>query len=160
MTGHEFINQLPGFTRVAIRLNKRTSILGCLCGFDFFFLLRSLLHVAQSWGLLHLIAFRLTTLWSRIPFRGSDVIQGTLHDQTRLVSIGAWLLNPANPEIENKQLQPEALGAKAYNSLCTDRLESDPPTVKFHDKMTNLKLKTFGDLSKKLKVQGSQGRKQ
>ena len=58
----------------------------------------------------------------------------------------------ATPEIENDLLQAEAFGEKAYKTFCKDRLESDPPKVKFHDKMTKLKLKTFGDLSKKMKV--------
>ena len=54
-------------------------------------LLRSLLYTAQSWGLLDVIGLRLATSLSRIPFRRSDVIQGTLPDLTRLVLIGAWL---------------------------------------------------------------------
>ena len=58
----------------------------------------------------------------------------------------------ATPEIENDLLQAEAFGEKAYKTFCKDRLESDPARVKFHDKMTKLKLKTFGDLSKKMKV--------
>ena len=37
-------------------------------------------------------------------------------------------------------------------TYCKDRLESDPPKVKFHDKITKLQLKTFGDFSKKMKV--------
>ena len=57
------------------------------------------------------------------------------------------------PEIKEDLLQAEALGEKAYKTFCKDRLESDPPKVKVHDKMTKLKLKTFVDLSKKMKVQ-------
>ena len=58
----------------------------------------------------------------------------------------------ATPEIEKDLFQAEAFGVKAYKTFCKDRLESDPPKVKFHDKMTKLKFKTFGDLSKKMKV--------
>lgn len=53
---------------------------------------------------------------------------------------------PVTPEIENDLLQAEAFGEKAYKTFCKDRLESAPPKVKFHDKMTKLKLKTFVDL--------------
>ena len=58
----------------------------------------------------------------------------------------------ATHEIERDLLQAEAFGEKAYKTFCKNRLESDPPKVKFHDKTTKLKLKTFGDLSKKMKV--------
>ena len=56
------------------------------------------------------------------------------------------------PEIE-KDLQLEAFGEKAYKTFSKDRLECDPPKVKFHEKMTKLKPKTSDDLSKKMKVQ-------
>ena len=46
-----------------------------------------------------------------------------------------------------------ALGGRAYKTFSKDRLESDPPKLKFHDTITKLKLKPFGDLSKKIKVQ-------
>ena len=46
-----------------------------------------------------------------------------------------------------------ALGGKAYKTFSKDRLESDPPKLKFHDTITKLKIKPFGDLSKKIKVQ-------
>ena len=43
-------------------------------------------------------------------------------------------------------LQAEALGEKAYKTFSKERLESDPPKLKFHDTITKRKLKTFGDL--------------
>ena len=54
----------------------------------------------------------------------------------------------ATPEIEKDLLQAEALGEKAYKTFRKDRLQSNPPKIKFHDKITKRKLKTFGDLSK------------
>ena len=39
-----------------------------------------------------------------------------------------------------------------------DRLESDPSKVTFHGKMTKLQFKTFGDLSKKIKVQSGKSK--
>ena len=53
----------------------------------------------------------------------------------------------ATPETEKDLLQAEALGEKAYTTFSKDRLESNPPKMKFHDKITKLKLKTFGDVS-------------
>ena len=58
----------------------------------------------------------------------------------------------ATPELK-KDLQVEAFGEKASKTFAKDQLESDPPKVKFPEKMTKLKLKTFDDLSKKMKVQ-------
>ena len=48
--------------------------------------------------------------------------------------------------MERALLQAEALGEKAYKSLSKERLEFDPAKLKFHDTVTNLKIKTFGDL--------------
>jgi len=76
------------------------------------------------------------------PFKG---------EQQNLVCLSTGKL--ATPEIEKGLLQTEALGEKAYKTFSKDRLESNPPKMKFHDKITKLKLKTFGDLSKKMKVQ-------
>ena len=48
--------------------------------------------------------------------------------------------------MEKDLLQAEALGEKVYKSLSKERLEFDPAKLKFLDTVTNLKLKTFGDL--------------
>ena len=64
----------------------------------------------------------------------------------------------ATPELK-KDLQVEAFGKKAYKTFAKDQLESDPPKVKFPEKMTKLKLKTFDDLSKKMKVQKGANKK-
>ena len=77
------------------------------------------------------------------PFKG---------EQQDLVCLSTGTL--ATPEIEKDLLQAEALGEKAYKTFNKDRLESNPPKIKFHDKITKRKLKTFGDLSKKMKAQG------
>ena len=63
----------------------------------------------------------------------------------------------ATPEIEKDLLQAEAFGEEAYRTFCNDQLESDPK-MKFHDKMTKLKLKTFVDFSKKMKVHRGTGK--
>ena len=72
-------------------------------------------------------------------------------EQQDLVCLSTGKL--ATPEIEKDLLQPEALRERAYKTFSKDRLKSNPPKKKFHDKITKLKLKTFGDLSKKMKVQ-------
>ena len=64
----------------------------------------------------------------------------------------------ATPEIEKDLLQAQALGEKACETFSKDRLESDPSKVKFHVKMTKFQLKTFGDLSKKMKVQSGKSK--
>ena len=65
-------------------------------------------------------------------------------EQQDLVCLSTGKL--ATREVEKDLLQAEALGEKAYETFSEDRLESDVPKVKFHDKMTKLKLKTLGDL--------------
>ncbi len=67
--------------------------------------------------------------------------------------VGLFTGKLATPEVEKDLLQAEALGEKAYKTFSEDKLESDLPKMKFHDKMTKLKLKTFADLSKKMKIQ-------
>ena len=72
------------------------------------------------------------------PFKG---------EQQDLVCLSTGKL--VTPEMEKDLLQAEALGEKAYKTFSKERLESDPLKLKFHDTITKLKLKTFGDLSKK-----------
>lgn len=77
-------------------------------------------------------------------------------DQQDLVCLSTGKL--ATPEIEKDLIQAKTVGEKAYKTFSEDRLESDPPKLKFNDKMTKLKLKTFGDLSKKMKIQRGTGK--
>lgn len=58
----------------------------------------------------------------------------------------------ATPEIEHDLLKAKDIGEQAYRSFRKQRLDSEPTKVKFHEKMTKLQLKTFGDLNKKMKV--------
>ena len=67
------------------------------------------------------------------PFKG---------EQQDLVCLSTSKL--VTPEIEKDLLQAEALGEKAYKTFSKERLEYDPPKLKFHDKIT--KLKPFSDL--------------
>ena len=64
----------------------------------------------------------------------------------------------ATPEIERDLLQAEALGEKAFRTFSCERLESNPPKVKFNDPMKKMKLKTFADLAKKSKVSKAAGK--
>lgn len=64
----------------------------------------------------------------------------------------------ATPEIEQDVLQAEDLGEKAFRTFSRERLESDPPRVKFNDPMKKMKLKTFADLAKKSKVSKTAGK--
>jgi len=65
----------------------------------------------------------------------------------------------ATPEIERDLLQAEASGEKAFRTFSCERLESNPPKVKFNDPMKKMKLKTFADLAKSRKSAKQQGRK-
>lgn len=47
--------------------------------------------------------------------------------------------------------KPKNMGEKAYRRFSKDRLESNPPKVRFHDTLTKAKLKTFSHMSKKVK---------
>ena len=64
----------------------------------------------------------------------------------------------ATPEIERDLLQAEALGEKAFRKFSCERLESNPPKVKFNDPMKKMKRKTFADLAKKSKVSKAAGK--
>ena len=81
------------------------------------------------------------------PFLGS---------QQHLLCLSSGKL--ATPEIERDLLQAEASGEKAFRTFSSERLESDPPKVKFNDPMKKMKLKTFADLAKKSKVSKAAGK--
>ena len=55
-----------------------------------------------------------------------------LYEEQDLVCLPSGKL--ATPEIEKDLLQTEAFGEKAGKTFCRDRLESDPPKVKFCNK--------------------------
>ena len=58
-------------------------------------------------------------------------------------------------EVQDDLLQAKDVGEEGYKAFREQRLECDPPNVKFHDTMKKAKLKTFTDLNKKIKVKAS-----
>ena len=77
-------------------------------------------------------------------------------DQLELVNLSTGVLAP--PDVAKDLLEAHQLGEGAYESFRRDRLEKDPPSAKFHDKMKKQKLKTFVSIKKKStgKVQGKE----
>ena len=67
----------------------------------------------------------------------------------------AWLSTGkvAPSEIKDDLLRAKGVGEKVYKAFREQRLECDPPNVKFHDTMKKASLKTFTDLNKKIKAQ-------
>ena len=59
----------------------------------------------------------------------------------------------ATEQIEKDLLQAQDIGERAYRCFSEQRLESNPPKVKFFDTMKKANLKTFSHLSKKMEVQ-------
>ena len=58
----------------------------------------------------------------------------------------------ATPDVEHDLLQAKDIGEEAYNAFREQRLQSNPPKVKFHDTIIKAKLKTFTLLNKKVSV--------
>ena len=61
----------------------------------------------------------------------------------------------ASSEVEDDLLRAKEVGEEAYKAFREQRLECDPPNVKFHDTLKKAKLKTFTDLNRKIKVKAS-----
>ena len=61
----------------------------------------------------------------------------------------------ASSEVQDDLLLAKDVGEELYKAFREERLECDPPKLKFHDIMTNAKLKTYTDLNKKIKVKAS-----
>ena len=53
------------------------------------------------------------------------------------------------PAVGKDLLRAFEVGEEAYQSFKRTRLDDDPPSVKFHDKMTMQRLKTFSTISAK-----------
>ncbi|KAI8496434.1 hypothetical protein Bbelb_257330 [Branchiostoma belcheri] len=70
------------------------------------------------------------------------------HDLQDLVSLSTGKV--ATPEVETDLLRAQDIGQEAFRAFQAQRLESDPPQVKFNDKLTKAKLKTFSDLNKRI----------
>ncbi|KAK3753762.1 hypothetical protein QZH41_016442, partial [Actinostola sp. cb2023] len=58
----------------------------------------------------------------------------------------------ATPDVEHGLLRAKGIGEEAYEAFREQRLESNPPKVKFHDTITKAKLKTFTHQNKKITV--------
>ena len=61
----------------------------------------------------------------------------------------------ATADVSRDLLQARNLGEKSYRRFSEERLESDPPKVKFHDTLSKTKLKTFDNMNKKMKLRGT-----
>ena len=63
------------------------------------------------------------------------------------------LSNGKSPLLKKDDLlRAKDVGEEVYKAFRDQRLEYDPPNVKFHDTTKKAKLKTFTDLNKKIKV--------
>lgn len=58
----------------------------------------------------------------------------------------------ATEEVALDLLQAKTVGESAYRKFSKERLEPNDSEVKFHDKMSKTKLKTFSHLNKKMKI--------
>jgi len=72
-------------------------------------------------------------------------------DNVEFVSLSTATV--ASPEIANDLLTAHTVGEKAYQEFKISRLESNPPTEKFHDNMKKKNLKTFTHIRKKPRKQ-------
>jgi len=77
-------------------------------------------------------------------------------NQQELVSLSTAAA--ATRQIATQLLEAEKRGEAAYQSFKSERLESSPPVVKFHDPLPKLRLKTFSDMTKKQKKVSSNGK--
>ena len=76
-------------------------------------------------------------------------------DVNNIISLlqDTWL-NPFNPDLQDLVCLSTGKVA-SFEVEDEQRLECDPPNVKFHDILKKAKLKTFTDLNKKIKVKAS-----
>lgn len=73
-------------------------------------------------------------------------------DNEELVSLSTATVAP--PDVAHDLLNAHKMGEEAYQAFKQERLEANPPTAQFHDKMTKKKLKTFSNIQKKPSKQG------
>ena len=66
-------------------------------------------------------------------------------DESYLVSLSTGTVAP--PAMVNDLLRAFEVGEEAYQTFKLTILDDDPPSVKFHDKMTKQRLKTFSTIS-------------
>ena len=65
-------------------------------------------------------------------------------DESDLVGMSTGTVAP--PAVVNDLLRALEVGEEAYQTFKQTRLDDDPPSVKFHDKMTKQSLKTFSTI--------------
>ena len=58
----------------------------------------------------------------------------------------------ASEDVAGDLLQAKHLGERAFQSFSKERLEANPPKVRFHDSMSNAMLKTFKHMNKKVEL--------
>ena len=68
-------------------------------------------------------------------------------DESDLVSLSTGTVAP--PAVVKDLLRALEVGEEAYQTFKQTRLDDDPPSVKFHDKMTKQRLKTFSTIGTK-----------
>ena len=79
-----------------------------------------------------------------------DWINPFQNEQFELLSLSTGTL--ATPEISNDLCNAHCIGENAYNKFKVERLESNDPAKKFHDKLPRNNLKTFSNINKKTKT--------
>ena len=73
-------------------------------------------------------------------------------ENDEFVSLSSPTVAPS--DIAKDLLDAHRFGEEAYQTFKRERLETDAPSIKFHDKITKLKLKTFTNFTKKKRTQG------
>ena len=58
----------------------------------------------------------------------------------------------ASEDVVGDLLQAKHLGERAFQSFSKERLEANPPKVRFHDSMSKAMLKTFKHMNKKVEL--------
>ena len=66
-------------------------------------------------------------------------------DESDLVSLSTGTVAP--PAVVKDLLRALEVGEESYQTYKWTRLDDDPPSVKFHDKMTKQRLKTLSTIS-------------
>ena len=64
----------------------------------------------------------------------------------------------ASEDVAGDLLQAKHLGERAFQSFSKERLEANPPKVRFHDSMSKAMLKTFKHMNKKVELRKGTGK--
>ena len=63
----------------------------------------------------------------------------------------------ASEDVAGDVLQAKHFGERAFQSFIKERLEANPPKVRFHDSMSKAMLKTFKHMNKKVEFRKRTG---